>query len=337
MIDEMTLNLDRFPRWTLMEGPTPLQRLNRLSDRLGGPDIYVKRDDLMGLGGGGSKLRKLEFLLGEALAAGCDTLIATGALQSNQARLAAAAAARAGMRCELVLTRMVKRDDPEFTGNGNMLLDRLFGATIHDLPGDADAMAFARQRADALREEGRSAYICPLGGSSPTGCLGYVACARELLTQFTSQALEVTEIVIPNGSGGTHAGLVAGFAAMGQRTPPVRAFNVLAPQDIAQEKTSRLAHEVIDLLIPGASIPAQAIAISGEQFGGAYGQPTDAMREAVHLLASTEGLLLDPVYSGKAFAGLLQDIRNGRYQQGHNVVFLMTGGTPGLFAYRSAL
>jgi L-cysteate sulfo-lyase len=334
---EKTLNLARFPRYELMEGPTPLQYLKRLSKRLDGPAIYVKRDDLMGLGGGGSKLRKLEFLLGEALASGCDTLIATGALQSNQARLAAAAAAHVGMRCELVLTKMVKRDDLDFTENGNLLLDRLFGAAIHILPGDTDAMAFARQRAEALREEGRSAYLCPLGGSSPTGCLGYVACAWELSEQCASQDLQITEIVVPNGSGGTQAGLLAGFAAMARRRPAVCAFNVLAPVEVALATTLKLANETLHLLEPAASVPAQAITINGGQFGGAYGHPTDAMREAVHLLASTEGLLTDPVYGGKAFAGLLQDIHDGRYQKGQNIVFLMTGGTPGLFAYKNAL
>ena len=177
MPNALALDLGAFPRYALIEGPTPIQHLSRLSKQVGDVDIYVKRDDLTGLGGGGSKLRKLEFLLGEALAQGADTIITVGARQSNHARLTAAAAARAGLACEVVLTRMVPREDDDYVHNGNVLLDALLGARIHDLPGNADAMAFAQNRADELRKAGHKVYLAPLGGSSARFCANAMASA----------------------------------------------------------------------------------------------------------------------------------------------------------------
>jgi L-cysteate sulfo-lyase len=209
------LDLSRFPRHALLEGPTPIQHLARLSARLGGADIYVKREDLTGLGCGGNKLRKLEFLIGEALARGADTIITVGARQSNHARLTAAAAARVGLQCELVLTRTVPRSDHDYMENGNVLLDALFDARVHDLPGTANAQRFAEERANELLAQGRNVYVCPLGGSSPIGCLGYADCAAEIVAESHAQNVAFDRIVVPNGSGGMHAGLVAGFVALG--------------------------------------------------------------------------------------------------------------------------
>ncbi|MEM5343096.1 D-cysteine desulfhydrase family protein [Paraburkholderia azotifigens] len=331
-----SLDLTAFPRYQLTEGPTPIQHLSRLSERMGDVDIYVKRDDLMGLGGGGSKLRKLEFLLGEALAQGADTIVTVGARQSNHARLTAAAAARAGLACEIVLTRTVPRDDDAYVHNGNVLLDELFGARIHDLPGNADAMAFAQHRADELRKSGRTVYLAPLGGSSAVGNLGYAACAAEILEQARAAHMSFDRIALPNGSGGTQAGLVAGLLSMREDPARVVACNVLATHENTLSNTRLKAQETLALLQPGAMLPDESVIVADGQRGEGYGIPTDAMREAVRLLASTEGLLLDPVYSGKAFAGLLHDIRNRMFAPGAKVLFLMTGGLPGLYAYRSA-
>ncbi|MBN3763372.1 D-cysteine desulfhydrase family protein [Burkholderia sp. Ac-20365] len=336
MSNAPSLDLTAFPRYSLIEGPTPVQYLSRLSKQVGDVDIYVKRDDLMGLGGGGSKLRKLEFLLGEALAQGADTIITVGARQSNHARLTAAAAARAGLQCELVLTRMVPREDDDYIHNGNVLLDALLGARVHDLPGNADAMAFAQNRTDELRKAGRNVYVAPMGGSSAVGNLGYAACAAEILEQAHTLGVSFDRIAISNGSGGTQAGLVAGLLAMGENPTRVVSYNVLATHDNTLSNTQLKAKETFALLRPDAPFPIESVIVADGQRGEGYGIPTDAMREAVRLLATTEGLLLDPVYSGKAFAGLLHDIRNGTIARGSKVLFLMTGGLPGLYAYRSA-
>jgi L-cysteate sulfo-lyase len=328
--------LSAYPRFGLLDGITPIQRLTRLERELGEVSIFVKRDDLMGLGGGGNKLRKLEFLLGEAIQQGADTVITVGARQSNHARLTAASAARAGLKCELVLTRSVPCTDAAYTDNGNILLDELLGADIHDLPGSEDPMSFATRRAAELQKSGHRVYLAPLGGSSPVGCLGYAACAGEIEAQAAEMDVQFDEVVVPHGSGGTHAGLVAGFVALGRKPGYVRTHAVLAMEEKAREASFVKANETLRLLSVEPTQPASELNIDDAHLGDGYGMPTDSMREALRTLARTEGLLLDPVYSGKAFAGLLHDVRNGRYRAGQNVLFVMTGGLPGLFAYRSA-
>lgn len=331
--------LRRFERVPLLDGPTPIQRLERLERALGpggrGVRLYAKRDDLTGIGGGGNKLRKLEFLLGEALAQGCDTFITTGAVQSNHARLSAAAAARTGLACELMLRRAVARDDEDYRRNGNILLDNLFGATVHELPGDADGLAAAEARAEELGQSGRRAYVVGAGGSSPVGCLGYADCAGEVLAQEQALGTRFARILVANGSSGTHAGLAAGFAAAGDDPRRVLSFAVLAPAEDSRRQTLALARETLMLLDRRAGLDDDAIAVDGGSLGEGYGIPTEEMLEAVRLLARSEGLLLDPVYSGKAFAGLLRLLREGAFAAGDAVLFVMTGGTPGLFAYRS--
>ncbi|RQR25118.1 D-cysteine desulfhydrase family protein [Burkholderia sp. Bp9143] len=327
--------LQSFGRVKLMAGPTPIQRLRRLEDALQTEAaIYVKRDDLMGIGGGGNKLRKLEFLLGDALYRGCDSFITTGGIQSNHARLSAAAAAHAGIACELVLTHTVKRDDEDYLCSGNIFLDRLFGAQVHERPGDVDALVVATKRADELRVAGRKPYVVGLGGSSPIGCLGYAACAAEILEQEVESNTIFTDIVIPSGSFGTHAGLVAGLALARRDPARVHAYTVLAPRHVAHPKTVELAQVTLALLGSNSLVVPASVRIDESQRGAGYGIVTDAMIEAVTLMARTEGLLLDPVYSGKAFAGVIHAVQTGDLMKGSSVLFLMTGGTPGLFAYR---
>ncbi|GJE54702.1 MULTISPECIES: D-cysteine desulfhydrase family protein [Methylobacterium] len=330
------LDLSRFPRVALTDAPTPIQPLDGLSRHLGaalaGVRLFVKRDDIGPVGGGGNKLRKLEFLLGQARADGADTVITVGALQSNHARLTAAAAARCGFACELFLTHSVARDDPDYTGNGNRLLHELFGARVHLLPGDADSLAAAHARAAELEREGRRVAVFPSGGSSALGCLGYAACAAEVLDQSAAMGLDLAQVVTANGSSGTHAGLVAGLTALGRNPRLAKSYTVLAPLEEARRITLEKAEATADLI--GVSLPGDAIVIDGDHRGDGYGIPTDGMLEAVRLMATTEGLLLDPVYSGKAFSGLLADVRAGAYRPGDAVLFLMTGGAPGLFAYR---
>ena len=330
--------LQRFPRNRLFDQPTPIQRLRRVEAALwpaaDGIAIYAKRDDHMSLGGGGNKLRKLEFLLGDI--GGADTIITVGGRQSHHARLTAAAAAHLGLRCELVLVRMVPRDDIDYVENGNILLNNLFGALVHDLPGGADALAYANERASTLRAQGRKVYVVPLGGSSPIGCLGYAACAHEIQRQSEALQVDFGHIIVPNGSSGTHAGLAAGYVAL-QRSPSVvRSFAVLADADATRQATIEKTRATLALLDESAKLDESTIDVRGGQLGTGYGIPTDAMLEAVRLVASAEGVLLDPVYSGKAFAGLLASIRAGEIQRGANALFIMTGGTPALFVYRRA-
>jgi L-cysteate sulfo-lyase len=327
--------LKTFARTKLLEGRTPIQRLQRLESDLGNAvRIYVKRDDLMGLGAGGSKLRKLEFLLGEALSQGCDTFVTTGGIQSNHARLSAAAAARVGVACELILTHAVPRNDEEYRRNGNMLLYGIFGAKVHLLPGSENGLAFAIERATILKSEGRRPYVVGSGGSSSVGCLGYAACAMEILEQEHAIDGGIAQIVVPNGSSGTHAGLTAGLAAMGANPAKIRSYAVFHPAEETRKTTYDLARSTLALIDPTHSIDPGAIDVVGDQLGDGYGIPTSAMLAAVRTMARTEGLLLDPVYTGKAFAGVLAAVRSGAYRNGDAILFVMTGGLPGIFAYR---
>lgn len=324
-----------FPVCALLEGVTPIQKLERLSER-GGVQVFVKRDDLTGLGMGGNKLRKLEFLIGDALLRGADTILAVGARQSNHARLTAAVAAKLGLQCELVLNHAVARADDEYEHGGNALLNDLLGAVVHDLPGAADTMAFAEERATQLRRQGRHVYIAPLGGSSPVGCLGYAKCALEIAEQERQLGLTFDQIVVPNGSGGTQAGLAAGMLLLDRPASTVRAHAVLNSLDMSREITTRKVNEVLELMGARSRVNEHDIDLSGNHRGTGYGVPTAEMVAAVRTLASSEGLFVDPVYGGKAFAGLLSDLESGRYRRGQNVLFVMTGGLAGLFAYRRA-
>ncbi|MDR6937781.1 D-cysteine desulfhydrase family protein [Luteibacter sp. 3190] len=333
--------LDTIARVDLLDGPTPIQRLTRIEEALDlagrGIRLFAKRDDTMTLGGGGNKLRKLEFHLGHARAIGADTLISTGGLQSNHARLTAAAAAKHGFACELYLSRMVPKDGVDYAANGNVLLDDLFGAKPVLLARGENGLAVAEARTAELGRVGRKALVIPLGGSTPTGALGYARCAREIAEQEASMDLRFDRVVVPNGSSGTQAGLVAGYAAMGRDPSVVRAYSVLADAAKARASTASLANETLVLLGLSSTVAGDDVRIDDTQLGAGYGVPTDGMKAAVRLAASHEGLLLDPVYSGKAFAGLLHDLRTGAVSDGETVLFVVTGGVPGLFAYREDL
>lgn len=332
--------LDRIPRVALIDAPTPIQPLKRIEEAMGpalnGVRLYVKRDDLMSLGGGGNKLRKLEYLMGDAAAKGCDTIIATGGIQSNFTRVVAAACARQKFACELVLAPLVPDTDDDYQRNGNTLLNDLFGATMHVLRHGEMAADFAKRRAEELTARGRRPYLTPGGGSNSISALGYVRCALELDSQLNANGLDDAIIVTANGSNGTHAGLLAGFRVLGRPSHQVRAFTILASAENSRSSTLAMANGTLELLGASDRLEIDDVLIAEDQRGQGYGIVTDAMIEAVRLMASCEGLLLDPVYSGKAFAGMIGDVRAGRYPAGSTVVFLMTGGAPALFAYRSA-
>lgn len=336
-LNRLETALATYPRVALLEGPTPIQRLSRLSraSELHGCNLYVKRDDLMGLGGGGNKLRKLEFLLGEALAEGADTLVTWGGFQSNHARLTAAVAARHGLSCELILTPSAVRSDEDFCHNGNVLLDGLFGAKVHRLERGVTPDSYAAELLSTLRAQGKKPFLMPLGGSSPRGNLGYAACAGEILRQADALGVQFERIIVPNGSAGTHSGLLAGLT-LARSSTEIIGYSVLATEEQATATTLEKTRKTLQLLDPSATLLESAISVDGSHRGDAYGAITESMREAVRLLASLEGLLTDPVYGGKALAGLLAAVRRGDYPAGSNLLFVMTGGLPGLFAYRSA-
>jgi L-cysteate sulfo-lyase len=312
------MDLTAFARVPLAQLPTPIEPLARLAAEAGWPGLYVKRDDMTGLATGGNKTRKLEFTLGAALAEGADTVITSGGLQSNHARQTAAAAARSGLRCELVLTRNAPAaDTPDYQESGNVLLDRLLGAQIEVHPAASDRQALMAARAEALTGDGRRPYIIPIGASYPTGNLGYVRAALEITAQANDMGVHFDYLVTATSSGGTLAGLAVGFAALNY---PIKMPQIGATRELLGLEPPTKPLE-IEILLGHA--------------GGGYGHDSADMREAVGILASREGLLLDPVYSGKAMAGLIGLARAGRFQTHEKVLFLHTGGSAGLFGYRS--
>jgi len=327
------MNLDDFPRVPLAHLPTPLEPMERLSAELGGPRLFVKRDDCTGLGLGGNKTRKLEFLMAEALAAGADSVITAGGVQSNHVRQTAAAAAKLGLAPHLVLTRNVPQTEDGYDRTGNILLDRLLGAEIQILPAGSDRAAAMDVRAASLRVAGARPYIIPLGGSNATGALGYAACARELLAQAEALCGGFDAIVLACSSGGSQAGLIAGLEALGH---PARVIGVEVEGN--REKVAATVHEVAAAVAERLGLDQGAVVARVEVVAGyggpGYGLPTPQMRRAVEVAARREGFLLDPVYSGKAMAGLIGLIAEDRFEPGDRVIFLHSGGAPALFAYR---
>ena len=314
--------------------PTPLEPLERLSRELGGPRIWVKRDDLTGLAGGGNKTRKLEFLLGDALERGTDTVLTAGAVQSNHARQTAAACARLGLGCELFLKEAAPGRGESYGHSGNVLLDRILGAKVRILPSSSDAETAMEERAEALRGEGRRPYAIPVGGSNAVGALGYVECARELSAQAFGIGLRIDAVVHASASHGTQAGLAVGLAVAGAET---RLLGVGASGTAQQARANveRIAAATCERL--GSPQRFAEIEVDDRFVGEGYGMPTPEGLAAIRLLARLEGLLLDPVYTGKAMAGLVAMIREGHFGPDENIVYLHTGGWPALFAYEEEL
>ena len=324
-----SLDLSRFPRVNLGSWPTPLEPALRLSDALGGPRIMVKRDDVNGLGVGGNKLRKLEFLLGKARAEGADTVITFGGLQTNHGRQTAAACARLGLHCELVLTRAVPRDGEAYEQSGNVALDKLYGASVRI----CDTEDEAATTVELLQRTHPNAAILPVGGSNAVGALGYVQAAIELYQQLGP--LVPDRIVCPIGSAGTAAGLALGIALLQW---PVR-IHAAAVSPNAMSKlpeVERLAGEAADLLgVPRPSL--DHVEVTDAALGPGYGVPTEETWAAIRLFGRMEGITLDPVYTGKAAAALINAVREGVIGAEETVVFLHTGGLPGLFGYAPEL
>ncbi len=330
--------LGDLPRVPLCHAPTPLEAMPNLANRLGVADLYVKRDDCTGLAFGGNKVRQLEFYLGAARAEGADTVLITGAVQSNFARLAAAAARKLGLECHIQLEDRVPETDSLYRTSGNVLLDRVLGATLHAYAFGEDEAGADRRLGEIAREleaAGRRPYIVPLGpGHRPLGALGYVVAAQEILAQTAALDLPLEEIVVASGSGNSHAGLLFGLRALGSR---VRVTGVCVRRPAPEQLPRIAAHcrgiaEILDL---DPLVDATDICLLDAFLAPGYGQMNPPTLRAIALAARCEGLILDPIYTGKAMAGLLQ--RAGQAGRQGALLFVHTGGTPALFAYGPAL
>lgn len=331
-----TLPWHSLPRADLGHWPTPLQPMSRLSAELGGPNIWVKRDDCTGLAIGGNKTRKLEFLIGDAIAEGADTIVTFGAVQSNHARQTAAACAKVGLECHQVLSRQVQRNHPSYETGGNVLLGNLLGAHQHIVAAD-DIKAYSQSLLARLKADGRAPYIVPAGGSNALGALGYATCAEELAVQFKDADIMPSCVIHASSSAGTQAGLLSGFAQLGLELA-VMGINVYHNNpDHLTQNVERLVHEIRDTYFNSYAQPPLPVSVNHAYFGDGYGQPTAECLAAIHTVAELEGLLFDPVYSGKALAALIDQITLGNFADSSDVVLIHTGGTPALYVYDDVL
>jgi D-cysteine desulfhydrase family pyridoxal phosphate-dependent enzyme len=335
------IDLDRFARVELCHRPTPLEEMPRLSDHLGGLRLLVKRDDCTGLAFGGNKTRKLEFLMGDALAQGADTVVTVGGVQSNHCRQTAAAAARLGLKCELVLPHLSRFSSSTYEMGGNVLLDRLLGARLHVTAGAEAAAARTREVLKEVEARGQRPYFIPAGGSTAIGAVGYVDAALELARQAHERKLSIDHVVITTGSCTTHAGVIVGIAAAEQTRlwdcrPAVIGISVYQRLPQVAATVKQKVRETAELLGLDGTKLEERVVVKDDYLGGGYGEPTDAMVEAVGLAARLEGLILDPVYTGKTLSGLIDLARQGFFKPSDKVLFWHTGGTPALFAYREA-
>lgn len=332
--DSVFMNLTRFPRLFFAHLPTPLEPLPSLSKALGGPNIWMKRDDCTGLAGGGNKTRKLEFLMAEALQQKADIVLTQGATQSNHVRQTVAIATKLGLDSHVLLEDRTGRTDENHNHNGNVLLTKIFKATLERHPGGTDMAQALENAAARFQAEGKRPYLIPGGGSNPIGALGYVNGALELLHQSNGMNLTIDHIVHATGSTGTQAGLVAGLCAMNS-TVPVLGIGVRLPQKEQEANVLKLARATAELLELPSPMEAQRVQANCDYVGKGYGIPAPNTLEAISLTAQHEGILLDPVYSGKGMAGLIGLIRLGVFKKDENVVFLHTGGAQALSGYVS--
>lgn len=330
------MNLAKFPRRRYTEGVTPIEKLENFSKALGGPTIYIKRDDLLGLTSGGNKTRKLEFLMADAIAQGADTILTCGAVQSNHCRLTLAAAVKEGLKCQLILEERVPGSyKPEGSGN-NFLFNLLGVEKTYVVPGGSDMLGELEKLAEKLRAEGKKPYIVPGGGSNAIGSTGYVACAQEIMDQLFDLGINIDHMVCPSGSAGTHAGIVAGMTGINANIP-ITGVSVNRSKEVQTDAVWNLAKATAERVGVKNEITKDLVQVTDEYVGPGYSLPSDEMVEAVQLLARTEGILLDPVYTGKVMAGLIGMIREGKFKKEDNVLFLHTGGSPALYAYTETI
>ena len=327
------MNFAKFPRRGYLQGQTPIEPMKNLSKALGGKvNLFIKRDDLLPGASGGNKTRKLDFCIADAMEKGADTIITCGAVQSNHCRLTASWAAKEGLECHLVLEERVKGSYKE-DGSGNNFLFELLGVkTKRVVEAGSDMMAEMEKTAEELKAAGKKPYIVPGGASNPIGAMGYAACAEEMMDQLNTMGLAIDHVVVPSGSAGTHAGMVVGMEGTNTGIA-VSGINVSRTKEVQEEIVHGLAEKTAEILGVKGAISKDAVTCYGDYVGPGYSLPTESMVEAVKLFAGEEAILLDPVYSGKAAAGLIDLVRKGAFPEGANVLFLHTGGSPALYAY----
>lgn len=330
------MDLSRFARRRYTLGATPLEFLPNFTRALDGPNVWIKRDDMLGLTPGGNKTRKLEFLVADALAKGADTLVTCGAPQSNHCRATLSAAVKEGLKCRFVIEERVANSYRQ-DASGNNFLFRLMGVeAVTVVPGGSSMADEMNRVVDELAASGRKGYVIPGGGSNAIGGLGYVACAQELQQQFFEQGVCIDRIVVGSGSSGTHGGLLAGF--LGNRIDiPILGIGVSRDPADQDPLVLNEAQAVANLLGLDMQVPREAVVTFGEYWRPKYSVPNARMVEAVQMLARTEAVLLDPVYTGKVMAGLIGLSRNGTLRKGENVLFIHTGGMPSVHAYEAEL
>ena len=331
----MAKKLSEFPSVPLCHQPTPLEFMPRMSESLRGPRLWIKRDDCTGLATGGNKTRKLEFLIADAIEKGADMLVTQGAVQSNHVRQTAAAACKFGLDCHALLERRVPGREDDYETTGNVLFDQIFGTSLEFRPAGLDMNAEALAVTEKLAAAGRKPYFIPGGGSNEIGALGYVSCAYELLDQIKANDLDVGWIVLATGSAGTHAGMLAGLHAAGS-TIPVMGISVRQPED----KQIAAVHKLTVLTasqLTDTPIGIEKVIVDDGYVGAGYGQPAQGTLDAINLIARREGLLFDPVYSGKGLAGMIGLAGQNFFESDKDVIFLHTGGAAALFAYGNQL
>ena len=327
------MNFTKFPRRNYLQGPTPIESMPSLSKALGGGvNLFVKRDDLLPGSAGGNKTRKLEFCIADALEKGADTIITCGAVQSNHARLTASWSAKEGLECHLIIEERVKGSYKEEASGNNFLFELLCVKSIGVVEGGSDMITEMDKKADELTAAGRKPYIIPGGASNAIGATGYAVCAEETMGQLNEMRLDIDHIVVPSGSAGTHAGMVVGMTGVNGNIP-ISGVNVSRTKDVQEEIVYKLAVDTAERLDVKGGVERDDIVCFDQYVGPGYSLPTDSMVKAVKLFAKNEAILLDPVYSGKAAAGLIDLVRNGHFPKGSNVLFLHTGGSPALYAY----
>ena len=330
------MNLAKVARRRYTEGVTPLERLDNFTKVLNGPTIYIKRDDLLGGTAGGNKTRKLEFLMADAIKQGADTIVTGGAIQSNHCRLTLAASVKENMDCHFILEEDIPNTYKKEASGNNFLYGLLGVKSTKVVEKGTNLIAEMEALATELKKQGKKPYIIPIGGSNSIGALGYVACIEEIMAQLFDKNIQIDYIIAPSGSVGTHAGLLAGVLGVNGNIPII-GMSMSKTKDVLTEMTHELTQTVMKDL--GIKTPLQKsdIIIYDDYVGGGYTVPTDGMIEAVQMLARTEGILLDPVYTGKVMAGMIDLIRNNHFKKTDNVLFLHTGGSPVLYTYKDIL
>ena len=323
---------NKFNRMQLGHFPTPIEHLNNISEYLKGPDIYIKRDDCTGLASGGNKTRKLEYLMPDALNNKATLVVTVGAVQSNHTRQTAAACAKLDLKCLIVLEQRLTNAPDAYMTSGNVFLEKLFGAEIVICPRDRDVKDYAEEIMNERKNNGETPYYIPVGGSNLIGELGYVECVREIV-EYDKENI-FTHIVLASGSGGTHSGTVVGKTYY-KSNIKILGISVKDKKLDQEEKVFKLAQDCCNY-IECDKPKREDVEVFDGYVGGGYGVPTKGMNDAVNLLAKKEAILLDPVYSGKAFAGLIDLIQNGYFQNSEKILFIHTGGAAALHAYEWA-